>query len=442
LRRALVGQHVTPEEMEKVLGGGLPAGRLQEVVRHLLRGCKTCREEVRQSTLVQAQGKRPAPAAYDAAFESAFDFARRLERLPFDERPRFQRALSLLSSGHDVFALTWEGDMPLSGLGVFEALLARSWAVRYKSPAQMCHLARVAAEMARSFEPRLYGGPQVADLQARAWGELANAYRVADKLHEAQNAFGWAFSCLENGTGNPLLKARLLDLKASWWGTRRHFEMALRTLEIVPALYREAGDDHLAGRTLITKALYTFYSGDATEAIFLNQQGRALIDEEREPTLVSFAVYNDILYMIEKECFEPAERLLFRNRARFQSFDAVNSVKLRWVEGRINYGLKRFPSAEIAFRAVIEGFDAHGKQFHRALASLELAMTLLRQSRYDEAQIEVLTAHQVFAALEIHREVLASTVLLKEAFRLRNISLKLLEEVVKYLRRKQIELGL
>lgn len=438
-----MSQHVTPEEMEKVLQEGLPTGRIKEVVRHLLRGCKTCRERARQSLFLQSQGKPvPAAAYYDAAFESAFEFARRLERLPPEERPRFQKALSLLSGGHDVFALTWQGDMPLSGLGVFEALLSRSWALRYKSPTQMRHLARVAVEMARSFDPRIYGEQAVADLQARAWGELANAYRVADKLHEAQDAFGWAFSHLESGTGDPLLKARLLDLKASWWGTRRHFEIALRTLEIVPALYREAGDAHLAGRTLITKALYTFYGGDATEAMFLNKQGRSLIDEEREPTLVSFAVYNDILYMIENERFEQAERWLFRNRARFQSFDAVNAVKLRGLEGRINYGLKRFPRAEIAFRAVIEGFDTHGLKFHRAIASLDLAMTLLRQNRYDEAHVEVLAAHQVFVALDIRREVLAAMVLLKEAFRLRNISLELLEGVVRYLRQKQIELGL
>lgn len=437
-----MSQHVTPEEMERVLRGGLSTGRIKEVVRHLLRGCRTCRERARQSLFLQSQGKPVPAAAYDAAFESAFEFARRLERLPPEERPRFQQALALLSGGQDVFALTWQGDMPLSGLGVFEALLSRSWALRYKSPAQMRHLARVAVEMARSFDPRIYGERQVADLQARAWGELANAYRVADKLHEAQDAFGWAFSHLERGTGDPFLKARLLDLKASWWGTRRHFEIALETLELVPKLYHEAGDAHLAGRTLITKALYTFYGGDATEAMFLNKQGRALIDEEREPTLVSFAVYNDILYMIEKESFEQADRWLFRNRARFQGFDAVNAVKLRWLEGRISYGLKRFPSAEIAFRAVIEGFGAHGMKFARALASLELAMTLLRQDRYDEAQAEVLAAHQVFMALDIRREVLAATVLLKEAFRLQNITLNLLESVVKYLRKKQIELGL
>jgi tetratricopeptide (TPR) repeat protein len=306
----------------------------------------------------------------------------------------------------------------------------------------MRHLARVAVEIAKAFEPHVYGERQVADLQARAWGELANAYRVSDKLHEARNAFGWAFMYLESGTGDPLLKARLLDLKASWWGTSRHFEMALGTLEIVPALYREAGEDHLAGRTLITKALYTFYSGDLEESILLNKEALALLDEEREPSLVSSAVYNGILYLVESECFRQAERLLFDNRPRFQSFGDINAVKLRGVEGRINYGLGRLPSAEIAFRQVIEGYDGFDMKFHRALATLDLAMTLLRQNRYDEAGEEVLAAHQVFVALDIHREVLAAMVVLKEAFRLRNATLELLEGTVRYLRKKQLELGL
>lgn len=435
-----MSKHLTPKEMEEVLGAGLPTGRIKEVVRHLLRGCNTCQERTRP--LLRAQGKSVAPTAYDVAFESAFDFARRVQRLPPDERSRFQEALSLLSSGHDVFALTWEGDLPLSGLGVYEALLTRSWAVRYSSSPEMRHLARVAVEMAKAFDPQVYGERQVADLQARAWGELANAYRVADKLHEARDAFGWAFTYMERGTGDSLLKARLLDLKSSWWGTSRHFEMALRTLEIVPALYREAGENHLAGRTLITKALYTFYSGDLGEAILLNKEALDLLDKEREPSLVSLAVYNDIFYLVESDCFRRAERLLFDNRPRFQSLGEINAVKLRWVEGRISYGFGRLPSAEIAFRQVIEGFDAFDMKFARALATLDLAMTLLRQNRYDEARAEVLAAHQVFVALDIHREVLAAMVVLKEAFRLRNATLEFLEGTVRYLRKKQLELGL
>lgn len=435
-----MSEHLTPKEMEEALGAGLATGRIKEVVRHLLRGCRACQE--RTGPLLRAQGQPVAPTAYDAAFESAFDFARRVQRLPPDERPPFQKALSLLASGHDVFALTWEGDLPLAGLGVYEALLARSWAVRYNSPAEMCHLARVAVEMAKAFDPQVYGERQVADLQARAWGELANAYRVADKLHEARDAFGWAFTCLESGTGDPLLKARLLDLKASWWGTSRYFEMALRTLEIVPALYREARENHLAARATITKALYTFYSGDLEEAIRLNKEGLTLIDQEYEPGLVSLATYNHLLFLVESECFLLAKRLLFENRVRFQSFGKIAVAKVRGLEGRISYGLGQLESAEIAHREAIEGFKAEDMNFACALSTLDLAMTLLRQNRYDEARAEVLAAHQVFVALNIRREVLAATVVLKEAFRLRNATLELLEGTVRYLRKKQIELGL
>lgn len=436
-----MSEHVTPKELEGALGGDFPPGRIREVVRHLIRGCETCQEGTRQGLLLQARKPVP-PGAYDAAFESAADFASRVQRLPPDEQPRFLEALSLLSAGRDVFALAWEGDMTLSGLGVYEALLAQSWAVRYRSPTEMCHLAKVAVEMAKGFEPQVYGERQVADLQARAWGELANAYRVATKLQDAKLAFGWAFARLERGTGDSSLKARLLTLQACWWGDSRHFEMALRTLDIVPALYHEAGESHLAARALIAKALFTFYSGDIEEAIRLNREGLAVVDQEREPSLVSLAIFNTFLFLVYSEKFVPANRLLFENRARFQSFEGTSALKLRAIEGLLSYGLGHLESAQIAFRAAIDGFKVLGQDFACALVTLYLAMTLLRQNRFAEAEAEVLAAHQVFVALHTHHEVLAATVVLKESFRLRNITLELLEGTVRYLRKKQIELGL
>src|SRR4030095_16468789 len=59
-----------------------------------------------------------------------------------------------------------------------------------------------------------------------AWGDLANAHRVANNLAEAEQAFGKAFEYLLQGTGDPYIKARLHDLHASFLGTRREFDLA------------------------------------------------------------------------------------------------------------------------------------------------------------------------------------------------------------------------
>lgn len=441
-----MSEHFTPEKMRDASEGDLSPDRVKEGVRHLIRGCERCMEEARQALSFCKLRDWPLTplldVAYSVALERGADFARRAERLPCEERSHFREALFLLASGEDVATLTREGKLSLFDLGVYEALLSRSWAIRHDDPGEMCELAELAVGVARRLDPQIYGERQMADLQARAWGELANAYRAADRLKDARRAFGWAFGRREKGTGDPFLKARLLDLEASWYGASRHFQMARQALEVVPRLYREAGEPHLANRTMITKALYTFYSGDVEEAMRLNEEGLALIDREQDPESVSFAAYNSLLFLVECERFQEAERVVFKNRARFQSFGRIAALKLRCVEGQINFGLGRLSSAEIAFQQAKDGFVEAKLGFAGALAGLELAMTLLRMGRIGEAEAEVIAAHGVFASLEIHREMLGTMILLKEGFRLRTVTLEEIEGTVRFFRKKQIELGL
>src|SRR5690242_15296734 len=58
---------------------------------------------------------------------------RSLERLSSKQHHLYERAYSLLSSGDSVRALIRK-NIPLSGRGVYEALLSRSWELRFTSP--------------------------------------------------------------------------------------------------------------------------------------------------------------------------------------------------------------------------------------------------------------------------------------------------------------------
>jgi hypothetical protein len=188
----------------------------KEVLRRLLRSCEPCRESVQRgltSLNAAARGKAEAPelsSAYDAVLDRAVDHLVRAATLPEGERQRFYKAASLLRSGDGVLAIAQTGKMSVEGLGVFEALLARSWAIRYDNHREMSHLARVAVEMSEGFDADTYGVVEVADLRARAWGELANAYRVADRLREAEMAFGKAFDFFQQGSGDRSLQLRNL----------------------------------------------------------------------------------------------------------------------------------------------------------------------------------------------------------------------------------------
>src|SRR5262249_40802594 len=145
-------------------------------------------------------------------------------------------------------------------------------------------------------------------------------------------------------------KARIFDLEASLLGTLRDLPMALYRLSSLASLYLDLGETHLAGRTLITNALYTFYEGDAKKAMELNQKGIDLIDRFRDPDLFMLALHNELMYLIDLKLYPEAQRVLFDNRRNLLYKDRVFALKLRWLEGRINYGNKKFVSAEYAFR--------------------------------------------------------------------------------------------
>jgi tetratricopeptide (TPR) repeat protein len=366
--------------------------------------------------------------------------AQSIKRLSQREIARYRRARFLLSSGEGLRSLL-VANIPLAGLGLYEALLAQSWSIRFDNPEEMVRLAEAAAEIAQGLDPRGYGSKRVADLQARAWGELANAYRVVDRLRSAQHTFGQAYSSLQHGTGDPYLKARLFDLEASLLGKWREFSLALCRLASLSNIYRDLGEPHLAGRALIIRALYTYYDGGIEQSLALNLEGIDLIDRQRDPALFMLALHNQLLFLADLRLYPKANRLLFDSRQTLIYKDRINALRLRGVEGRINYGLGQLLSAELAFREVKKGSDQAGMSFYYALVSLELAMVLRSQGRIDEALQEIVEAREIFLSLEIYREYLGSIVFLEESFRRHEETPELIEATISHLRRKWLQMG-
>jgi tetratricopeptide (TPR) repeat protein len=364
--------------------------------------------------------------------------ARALAKLSLRERAHYRRARKLLKEG-SVQAIPKAG-MCVSGRGVYEALLAHSWSIRFDDPDEMVRLAGIALGMSQSLASRKHTR-SAADLQARAWGELANAYRAADRLRSAQTAFGEAYAFLKRGTGDPYLQARLFDLDASLLGTLREFPMALLRLNSLSNLYLDLGETHLAGRALITSALYTFYNGEAETATKINQRGTNLIDQSKDPGLFMLTLHNHLLFLVDLKLYPKAMRLLFDNRRYLIYQDRISALRLRGIEGRISYGIGNLPSAEIAFREVKEGFSLAGMSFHTAILSLELAMVLRSLNRIDEALREVIAARDIFLSFEIYREYLGSVIFLEESFRRGEATAELIEATVAQINRKWLQIG-
>ncbi len=411
--------HPSLEELREFWRGDLDSAGVRSVVRHLLRGCQRCgallAPDVKQmfGFPLAAVGlrEREMDGAYDAALDSAA-----------------KRTLAAA-------ARTGEG---ANGLPQLELLLERCQRIRYDDPPRMVELARSAAFLADRLDPRRYGEKQVADLRCRAWTELANAYRVADRLHEAEGALETAAECHVRGSADELLGARLLEIQASLDGARRSFSEAMAALDEVYAVHLRRGDHHLAGRALLKKGLYAGYDCEPERAIGLLERGLAMIDREREPELVYGALHNLADSLIECGRLQDARELLRHNRFG-DPRGRTTQLAVRWLEGRIEGGLGNFGRAERLLAKVRLGFEELGLRYKAALSGLELAAVHLHQERPDDARDRALEAIEVFSGLGIERETLATLLVLREAFERRIATAALVEDVTARLLRMERE---
>lgn len=331
---------------------------------------------------------------------------------------------------------------PSSEIGAFEALLEQCQAVRYDDPVRMVDLAVLATVSADRFDSRKLGAERLADLRCRAWIELGNAYRVADRLDEAEKALGRAAGLYAEGTQDELIGARLYDVQASLDADCRRFPEALSALNGVHAVYLRRGDRHLAGRALLKKGLYAGYGGEPGEAIRLLRESLALIDSRRDPDLVFAAVHNLARSLMDCGQLTEARVLLDQNRDRWRAAGGrMNQIKLRWLEGQIDAGLGELERAERTLDEVRREFVKAGLRYKAALAGLELAALNLRQGQTSQARARVLEAVEVFKALRIRRETLAAALLLRNSFEERLATAALLERVTTFRARAESELA-
>ncbi len=281
----------------------------------------------------------------------------------------------------------------------------------------MIELAGLVVTVAERLSLSRYGELLVGEHQARAWGELANAYRVADDLDRADEILELAFERLPKASKDDLLLARLDDIAASLRAAQRKFTEAFGFLRMAYSLYMRRGHRHDAGRVLIQLGLYSGYDNDPEEGIRRLGDGLLMIDRDREPQLVFSAFHNMLLFTVELEDYRWARRLLFRMRPLYGHYAGrLDQLKLRDIEGRIASGLGELERAERAFHDVRAGFEALELPYYAAVAGLDLCAVWYRRGGRTQ-QIRGLVDELVgaFRQVGVEREALAALLMLRKA---------------------------
>jgi tetratricopeptide (TPR) repeat protein len=433
--------HPTPAALEAFLRSQLAPRERSAVLAHLLHGCESCREVMAPLAGVLFHPGLAEPPG--DGWEYEFPITRAVKRVLREARD-LSREREIAAG--EISALLRGGQPPACppaeaggrrGWAWCEQFIEESRGQVREDPSTAVLLATFAVTLAES---KLTGDRfppgELADLRARARAELGNARRVSDDLPNAEGELLRALAHAEQGTGDPLLLARTMDLCASLFRDQRRFAEARVLLEAVVAIYRDHGEPHLAGRALVSKGLLLGVNNDPWGAIRLIEEGIALIDPRRDPALLFNAVASLTWFLVDANQLDAAQRLIRTSADLYASLaGAVELTKLRWMEGRIDAGLGRLEGAVAALSEARQGFAHHGKPGDVALVSLDLAAVYLRQGRPAEVGRLAEEMLVTFRVLGIRREAIAALLLLQEAVASERATLSLCEEVAAQLRR-------
>lgn len=446
--------HPGKGEIADFLAGRLEDDGRSRVARHLFaEGCSLCQRLFKRMA-EPLLGDEPwavadpvAEEQYDEAFKRANANARSFGARWRKETAKLELALALLDQAPDGLEdprLPYRQARALHGWPLCEALLRKSYEVRFSDPKRMLALAESAAGVAKHIKLEKYPWPGfIADLRAKAFAELGNAYRLALRFQDAEVAFGQARSFLDEGTGDPLLRARVLDLEASLRSSQRRLDDAIALLDQTQDLYLESGDPHLAGRALISKGSNTLYQGQSEEAVRLLEKGLSMLDRTRDAALGSSTQLNLIDALARSREYHRASRLLLQSGLR-EAFAAepLNLLKLRWVEGKIYAGLGRQARAEHAFAEARQGFVQRGQAYDAALVGLDLSAVWLKKGRAAEVLKLAEEMHATLDDLGVHMEAARALYFVREACRCQAVTVPMIERVRTFLERLPWQAGL
>ena len=403
-------EHLSRTDLDEFASGTLSREERARMLRHLLRGCVKC-----SRILAAATGLGPASKVSEGGYDSALE--RAWERV-FGRAPKSSNALAMLSlllSGQRTWKELSATEIgTLQGVPQVRALLHAGRSLRHHDPEATLRFARLARYAADHLSPTECESEAVADLRSLSWAELANAHRVCDDLPRAGQAMNRAIHWSRRGSRSPLLIARIADLVASLLGAQRRFGEGQKLLALAHEVYEREGQPHLAGRVLIKAGNLAAWNGAPGKAIQLMRKGLDLLEPRREPELVAQTLRNMIWFLSDLGQFRSARRLLWRCRHLFvEHGNALDLLRLRWLEARIYEGLSDPKRAECAFEETRSGFTEKGQVYPAALAALDLAALWTRQGRIKEVCALAEEIIETFPALRVAREAIAALVMVK-----------------------------
>jgi tetratricopeptide (TPR) repeat protein len=250
----------------------------------------------------------------------------------------------------------------------------------------------------------------------------------------ADQAMERAEQSLAGGTGDPVERARLLDLKASLRKDQRRFAEAARLLDRAIALYRDSAETQRAGRALLNQASLLRTAGHPKRALRALQEAVATLDPQREPRLLLCARHNLAEYLSALGRDLQAHRVFTEAQPLYDRFpDPWTQRRRLWLEGKILRGLRQLDAAEARLAAARRGFLDQDIAYDAALASLDLAAVYALQGRSAEQRRLVEELRPMIESHHLHREAHEALAYFRRAVEDQRATPRLVDAVLHFL---------
>jgi tetratricopeptide (TPR) repeat protein len=398
--------HPTDGDIEYFLSStpGAGAQPSTQVVRHLLASCLLCGTRVQSFSQTNNYDYSKAFAGAERSLAAFFAQGRPPQTSP----EVLLSELESLCAEEQVEVVT--KDSRYGHPFVIERLIEGSHTVRYRNPEEMLRLAHLARIAGDGCSVEATGSEQqVFDWKARSWMQYANALKVCNRFDEADGAFTAAARYREQGTGDPLLHARLFEQMASLRTYQGRYREAIDLADEAGDVYRDLEEHHGLASTMVQLAVASLFANEPEDAVEHLNKAIVLIDPEKDPQLLLAACHNLIRCYIDLDRPEQALSLYFEVRDLYKDFEEeLILLRAGWQEGQLLRDLGHLEAAETALLQARKGFMEQNLAHEAALVSLDLAWVYVKLGRIEQLKQTVTEALPIFQALRVNREAIAA----------------------------------
>jgi tetratricopeptide (TPR) repeat protein len=273
------------------------------------------------------------------------------------------------------------------------------------------------------------------DLLATIWSNMANVRRINGEWHNAESALSRADQHFDRGTGNPIIKARWLSIRASLHIDQGARDEAMVYLQECRRIYEEQGAWPLVAHTLVQMA-HCLVDHEPERVLTFLDRAKLFIPSE-DPALRWYAESNQAECLINLGRVEEALSAFSRAES-LQSFQQRRDAEQRssFTAARLLEALGRMREAEVLFDEALSG-ELHDGLHKEAL--LDLVYIVGFHNRCGAAERAEQVARHTLQEIErqgtvLHDQLRSVFTGLIEAAQSRSLNMQMTQEVGEYLR--------